>query len=86
MAGIAYRDAMPAALELELLRAFLAAGARSVLATTVVVDDARTAAFMAAFYRLDGARHPGPALAAALAERRAAGDELAGVFTLSGRP
>ncbi|MCB9549611.1 MAG: CHAT domain-containing protein [Myxococcales bacterium] len=66
--------------------AFLAAGARSVLATTVVVDDARTAAFMAAFYRLDGARHPGPALAAALAERRAAGDELAGVFTLSGRP
>ncbi|MEZ4469874.1 MAG: CHAT domain-containing protein [bacterium] len=66
--------------------AFLAAGARSVLAAGEVIDDARTAAFMAAFYRHGGATRPGPALTAALAERRAAGDDLAGVFTLSGRP
>ena len=66
--------------------AFLAAGARAVVATRRVVPDGAAAGFIARFYRHGGAQRPGPALAAAVAESKAKGEKIWDAFYLAGRP
>ena len=66
--------------------AFLAAGARSVLATRRVVGDAAASAFVSRFFALGGGYQPSRALEQASAEARARGDEIWTAFYLAGRP
>ncbi len=66
--------------------AFLAGGARSVLASDGVVDDATTRAFMQRFYESDGRAHPGAAWRAAARWAKAAKVPGWDGFRLMGRP
>lgn len=68
-----------------LVRAFLAGGSRTVVATLWDVDDAEAARFMAAFYaHLRAGRDRDEALRRARRERAAAGSVDAWAFTLTG--
>ena len=69
-----------------LAEAFLAAGARTVLATTRPVGDAEATRLMKRFYAHGGARRPGLAWRAAALESIQAGDDVWKAYRLVGRP
>lgn len=80
------QNALSASEAIGLADAFIAAGARAVLATRETVPDDAAARFVARFYAEGGLDRPGPALRATSAAFAEAGDPIWAAFRLTGHP